>query len=193
MARNSIGRPAGGAGCASAIVLPAGIEMDWASDWLGASLRCDVSSGTRLIVIVLGAAACAATILATTYAVYRRIRGPDGPRTSAARALRDEAKAHLKKGSLPRALALVDLAIEMNPRAGYAYYVRGLIWEERGNGLKAIADWKRCLKRLPNFTDAKEKLLRYESAAPRPGSSWALTYGAAAVLVFIVVVGVLAN
>ena len=176
-----------------AIVLRAGIKMDWASEWLGALLRCDVSSETRLIAIVLGAAASSATILATTYALYRRIRGPDGPRRAAAKALRDEAKAHLKRGSLPRALALMDLAIKMNPRAGYAYYIRGLIWEERGNGLKAIADWKRCLKRLPNFTDATEKLLHYESAAPRAGSSWALTYGAAAVLVLIVVAGVLAT
>ena len=162
--------------------------MDWASEWLGALLRCDVSS-ERLIVIFLAAAASSATILATTYALYRRIRGPDGPRRRAAKALRDEAKVHLKKGSLPRALALVDLAIEMNPRAGYAYYVRGLIWEERGNGLKAIADWKRCLQRLPTFTDAADKLASYESPAARP--TWALTYGTAAVLVLIVVVGVL--
>ena len=87
----------------------------------------------------------------------------------------------------------MDLAIKMNARAGYAYYIRGLIWEERGNGLKAIADWKRCLKRLPNFTDAAEKLLHYERAATRARSRWALTYGAAAVLVLIVVAGVLAT
>ena len=141
--------------------------------------------------IISGAAASAATILATTYALYRRIRGPDGPRRSAAKALRDEARAYLKKGSLTRALALVDLAIEMNPRAGYAYYVRGLIWEERGNGPKAIADWKRCLQRLPNCTDAADKLVRYESPAPRAAPSWALTYGSAALLALIVIVGVL--
>ena len=79
----------------------------------------------------------------------------------------------------------------MNPRAGYAYYVRGLIWEERGNGSKAIVDWERCLQRLPNFSDAADKLARYES--PAAGPSWALTYGTAAVLALIVVVGVLAR
>jgi tetratricopeptide (TPR) repeat protein len=164
------------------------LKMDWASEWLGALLRCDVSSETRLIAIILGATASSATILATAYALYRRIRGPDGPRRSAAKALRDEAKAHLKRGSLARALALMDLAIKMNPRAGYAYYIRGLIWEERGRGLKAISDWKRCLQRLPNFADAVEKLARYESPAARP--SWALTYGTAAVVALIVIVGV---
>ena len=167
--------------------------MDWASEWLGAMLRCDVSSEPRLIAIVLGAAASAVTILATTYALYRRIRGPDGPRTRAAKALRDEAKAYLKKGNLTRALFLVDLAIKMNPRAGYSYYVSGLIWEERGNGPKAIADWKRCLQRLPNFTDAAEKLARYESPTPRAGTSWALAYGSAALLALIGIVGVFAR
>jgi tetratricopeptide (TPR) repeat protein len=166
--------------------------MDWAGEWLGVLMRCDVSSEPRLIAIILGAAASAVTILATCYALYRRIRGPDGPRKSAARALRDEARVHLKAGNLTRALALIDIAIKMNPRAGYSYYVSGLIWEERGNGPKAIADWKRCLQRLPNFTDAAEKLARYESQAPRAGR-WALTYGAAAVLALIAMVGVLAR
>ena len=175
----------------SATVLRAGAKMGWASEWLGAMLRCDVSSEPRLIAIVLGAAASAVTILATAYALYRRIGGPDGPRTRAAKALRSEARAYLKKGSLTRALSLVDLAIQMNPRAGYSYYVRGLIWEERGNGPKAIADWKRCLKQLPNFTDAAEKLARYERPAPRAGPNWALTCGAAAVLALVVIVGVL--
>ena len=72
-------------------------------------------------------------------------------------------------------------------------FAGGLIWEERGNGLKAIADWKRCLQRLPNCTDAAEKLSHYESAAAPRASNWALTYGAAAVLALIVVVGVLAK
>ena len=169
------------------------MTMDWASEWLGVLMRCDVSSEPRLIAIFLGAAASAVTILATTYALYRRIRGPDGPRRSAARALRDEARVHLKKGNLIRALTLIDIAIKMNPRAGYAYYVSGLIWEERGNGPKAIADWKRCLQRLPNCTDAAEKLARYESQPPHAGPHWALTYGAAAVLALIVMVGVLAR
>ena len=74
-----------------ASVLRAGTKMDWA-EWLGALPRCDFSSGTRLTVIVLGAAATAATLLATTYALYRRIRGPDRPRRRAAKALRDEAR-----------------------------------------------------------------------------------------------------
>ena len=81
----------------------------------------------------------------------------------------------------------------MNPRAGYAYYVSGLIWEERGNGPKAIADWKQCLRRLPNFTDAAEKLPRYESPAPRAAPGGALAYGTAAVLTLIVIVGVFAR
>ena len=165
--------------------------MDWASEWLGAVLHCDVSSEPRLIAIVLGAAAGAVTIVATTYALYRGVRGPDGPRRSAARALRDEARIHLKAGNLIRALTLIDIAIKMNPRAGYAYYVSGLIWEERGNGPKAIAAWKQCLQRLPNCTDAAEKLARYESPAPRAGPGGALAYGTAAVLTLIVIVGVL--
>ena len=43
-------------------------------------------------------------------------------------------------------------------------------------------------QRLPNFADAAEKLARYESPAARP--SWALTYGTAAVVALIVIVGV---
>ncbi len=174
-------------------LLRAGMTMDWASEWLGALLRGDVSSEPRLNSIVLGAAASAVTIMAATYALYRRFRGPDGPRRSAARALRDEARVHLRAGNLTRALALIDIAIKMNPCAGYTYYVRGLIWEERGNGQKAIADWKRCRQRLPNFTDAAEKLARYETQTPRTGHRWALAYGAAAVVALIVMVGVLVS
>ena len=93
----------------SAIVLRAGIRMDWASD--GSAFCCAVMSETRLIAIILGAAASSATILATTYALYRRVRGADGPRRSAAKALRDEAKAHLKRGSLPeRSLSWILLS-----------------------------------------------------------------------------------
>ena len=67
----------------------------------------------------------------------------------------------------------MDLAIKMNPRAGYAYYIRGLIWEERSNGLKAIADWKQCLKRLPNFTDATEKLFEQRQHRQCRAAPWA--------------------
>lgn len=165
--------------------------MDWAAEWLGTLLRCDVSSEPRLIAIVLGAAASTATIVATVYAIYRRIVGPDGPRRRAAAVLRDEAKTKLKKGELARALVLANLSIEMNPRAGYAYYVRGLIWEDKGKGLNAIADWKRCLRRLPTCSDAAEKLARYEDPPPRAATRWALTYGTAAVVAVILIVGVL--
>jgi hypothetical protein len=43
------------------------------------------------------------------------------------------------------------------------------------------------------FTDAAEKIARYEDQSPRAGPRWALTYGAAAVLALIVMVGVLAK
>jgi hypothetical protein len=141
--------------------------MGWATDLGEVLLRCDVASGPRLLVILLGAIASAVTITLTSHTLYRRLVGPSGPVRRAAEALRAEGENRAAQRDWRRALELYNLSILMNPRAAQAYYLRGLIKEQRGEMNRAIADWKRCRDRHPTHFGAREKLLHFEPTASR--------------------------
>ena len=161
--------------------------MGWATDLGEILLRCDVASGPRLIVILLGAIASAVTITVASNTLYRRLFGPSGPVKRAADALRAEGENRAAQRDWRRALELYNLSIFMNPRAAHVYYLRGLIRERRGEMNRAIADWKRCQARHPTHFGAREKLLHCEPA-PSRAPHWRLAY-AAALAALIVLIG----
>ena len=154
--------------------------MDFAFDWVEPLLRCDVASGPRLLVILLGAVASSVTI---AFGV-RRLLGPSGPLRRAAHSLREEGERRSLRGEPMRAMELYNLSVLANPGPAHVYYLRGLIHEQRGQLNRAVADWKRCIARLPRHGDALAKLARYDrrSAAARP-QRWRLAIGALVLIV----------
>ena len=148
--------------------------MGWATDWLGILLRCDITSGPRLFLILLGAVASTVTI---TVGV-RKFLGPRGPVRRAALALRDEGESRLRRGEWQRAMELFNLSILANPHTGHVYYLRGLIKEHRGQLNRAIADWRRCVARLPAHGEALAKLAEHHQSPPNHGMSWRFAAGA---------------
>ena len=157
--------------------------MEWANALLDALLRCDVSSGPRLAVILLGAIASAVTITIGGRSIYSWFF----PRhRKAADALRDEGEFRARLNHRDRALELYDLAIKLNPRAAHVYYLRGCVYEDLGESARARADWTRCLERLPSHRDARAKLGQHgESIDWR----WAYVTVAVALLVVLTALG----
>ena len=163
--------------------------MEWASDLLKSLLKCDVASGPRQVAILLGAAASTLTIMATGYALYRRIRGPDGPRRQASDALRDEGQLHAQRQRRERALKLYDLSIDLNPRAAHVRYLRGLLREEMGELKSAIRDWEACRDLLPGHRGAMEKLSHYGSKASPNALRWRVVFGAVVLVALVAIIG----
>jgi tetratricopeptide (TPR) repeat protein len=159
--------------------------MGWATDWLGMLLRCDVTSGPRLFLILLGAVASTVTI---TVGV-RKLLGPRGPLKRAALVLRDEGEARFRRGDWRRAMELYNLSILANPHTGHVYYLRGLIQEQRGQLNRAITDWRRCVARLPSHGEALAKLAEYHRSPPHHGMSWRVAAGAIALVVVLTCAG----
>lgn len=164
--------------------------MEWIADWLSALMRCDVHTGARLLVILLGAIASTVTITVGGYSLYRRVFGPSGPMRKAAQALRVEGEARARRGEWKRALELYNLSIRANPRPGHVYYLRGLAQEEKGNVNGAIADWQRCLDRLSTHGNALAKLAEFKRH-PERRANWRLAFGAAALAAIAALVGFL--
>jgi tetratricopeptide (TPR) repeat protein len=111
-------------------------------------------------------------------------------RQGAARALRDQGEYHAQLKHRHEALELFDLSIELNPREGQVYYLRGCLHAELGDPNRAVADWRRCLARLPRHRDAHRRLSETgqhaQAAMPRAAFLW----GAVAVLLFFTLVGI---
>jgi tetratricopeptide (TPR) repeat protein len=111
-------------------------------------------------------------------------------RQGAARALRDQAEYHAQLKHRHEALELFDLSIELNPREGQVYYLRGCLHAELGDPNRAVSDWRRCLARLPRHRDAQRRLSEMgqhaQAAMPRAAFLW----GAVAVLLFFTLVGI---
>ena len=84
-------------------------------------------------------------------------------------------------------MELYDLSIRLNPNAGQVYYLRGDLHERNGDLNRAIADWKRCLKRLPAHPGARTKL----GTETRFAAHWAYVAGSCAVLVLLTMAGIL--
>jgi hypothetical protein len=83
-------------------------------------------------------------------------------------------------------MELYDLAVRLNPGAGQVYFLRGCLKEELEQINRAIADWKRCLERLPKHAGASQKLAQYGISGVRSGwPSWAIATSAVAGVVVI--------
>lgn len=162
--------------------------MDWIVDWLSPLLRCDDNTGPRLLVILVGAVASTVTITVGGHSLYRRVFGPSGAVRRAAQALRDEGEVRAYRGEWIRAVELYSLSILTNPRPGHVYYLRGLAKEKNGNVNRAIADWQRCVDRLPNHGDALAKLAQYKRR-PQRRTNWRLVFGAAALAAMGAIIG----
>jgi tetratricopeptide (TPR) repeat protein len=137
---------------------------------------------------LLIAAAVALTVVVVLAVVRRLWRTWSAhwlPRQKAARALIEQGEyhAHLKHRS--EAMELYNLAVELHPRNGHVYYLRGCLYAEFGDPRRAIADWKRCLARLPRHADARRRLMDIEQ---HTRSSWQQPTSLLGVTVVLVVV-----
>jgi tetratricopeptide (TPR) repeat protein len=162
--------------------------MDWWSALEGV-LGCQPGNEQlHRIVLILGALASAATVFAAVYRLWRWLVGPSQRHRLAARALREQGKYHARLNHQKQALELYDLSARLNPRSAEVYYLRGCLKEELEQINRAVADWKRCVHRLPTHAAAIQKLAQYGVA--ETGScwpSWAIATGAGMGAVVVVV------
>jgi Tfp pilus assembly protein PilF len=63
---------------------------------------------------------------------------------------RRAAKDRLARGDVDRAIAELDLAVELDPSSAPAYEARGLAWQAKGDFDRAIADFDQSIKLNPN-------------------------------------------
>ena len=159
--------------------------MDWHA--LEGLLRCQADSDLlRGAILVLAACASIAAIIGAFYRLLRWLIGPSGRHRRAARALREQAKVLTSLKDPQQAMELYDLAVRFNPGAAQVYFLRGCLKEELDQINRAIADWKRCLHRLPKHAGATQKLAQYGITGVRSGwPSWAIATGAVAGVVVI--------
>jgi tetratricopeptide (TPR) repeat protein len=141
-----------------------------------------------LIMLALGGLASIATAVGAVRALWRRWFGPSGAMKRAARVLRNEGKYHAQLKHRARAMDLYESSIRLNPRAGHVYYLRGNLRHEMADTNRAIADWRRCLLRLPRHADAKRRLA--ENVADPPAMfPWPIAVGTFASVLLISLVG----
>ena len=154
-------------------------------------LRCEPGN-QHLIIFILGGLACAATVVAGAYQLWRWIWPKPPKHCEAAKALRDEAKYRAQLRDFRRAIALYDLSICLNPRAALTYYLRGVLQESVGDLPRAIADWQRSVARLRHNNPAHAKLVQYGAVpgADRTSYGWAYAYGAGGVALLLAFVTV---
>jgi tetratricopeptide (TPR) repeat protein len=158
--------------------------MDWSSI-LDALLQCQSGHDQlHLIALVLSGLASFAAVVAAAYKLWRWWVGPIRTYRVAARALRMEASYHAALNHGVRAMQLYNYSIRLNPRAAHVYYLRGNVHEATGNIARAIADWQRCLARLPGHRDAASKLTRHRAQLPSsfPWATAASTFAAVLLL-----------
>lgn len=163
--------------------------MDWSA--LGGLLGCEPGIPSfRVVAVILGGMASLTTIIAALYQLWRWWRGPNPTQRRAARALRQQGwyRHRLKHRAI--AMELYNYSIKLNPRAGQVYFVRGCLYEELGNLNRAIADWKRCVARLPRHHQALRKLAERGHVSQAP-FTWRIAYGALAVAALIILAGIL--
>jgi tetratricopeptide (TPR) repeat protein len=110
-------------------------------------------------------------------------------RQGAGRALREQGEYHVQLKHRHEAMELFDLSVQLSPREGHVYYLRGCLHAELGDPDRAIADWRRCLARLPRHRDAQRRLAEIGRPAQPMVPRWAYLWGAAAVLLFFTLVG----
>jgi tetratricopeptide (TPR) repeat protein len=160
-----------------------GVLVDWPI--LDVLLQCQPGhERLHLITLVLSGLASVAAVIAAAYRLWRWWVGPLRTHRVAARALRMEGTYHAKLNHGSRAMQLYSYSIRLNPRAAHVYYLRGTLHEEMGNIDRAVADWRRCLARLPGHKDAAYELARHHAQLPSsfPWATAASTFAAVLVL-----------
>ncbi|HJZ44082.1 MAG TPA: tetratricopeptide repeat protein [Hyphomicrobiaceae bacterium] len=162
--------------------------MDWPAlvEGIFRDARDDVS--LRLVI-----AALVGLVSVLVVAGHRRLRRwwieRSAKRQAAARALREQGEYHVQLKHRHEAMELFDLSVQLNPREGRVYYLRGCLHAELGDPDRAIADWRRCLARLPRHRDAQRRLAEIGRSAQPMVPRWAYLWGAVAVLLFFTLVG----
>jgi tetratricopeptide (TPR) repeat protein len=152
-------------------------------------LRCQPGHGQiHLITLGLTGLASLAAVIAAAYRLWRRWVGPLRTHRVAARALRMEGTYHAKLNHGARAMQLYNYSIRLNPRAAHVYYLRGNLHEEMGNIDRAIADWRRCLTRLPGHRDAASNLAQRRASIPST-FPWTTAVGTFAAVLLLALVG----
>jgi tetratricopeptide (TPR) repeat protein len=166
--------------------------VDWPTLLAGILEAARVSVWHRLMLAGIGGL-LSVLIVAAVNGLRRWRRERSARRRGVARTLRDQGEYHAQLKHRHEALELFDLSIELNPREGQVYYMRGCLHAELGDPNRAAADWRRCLARLPRHRDANRRLSevgqRAQAAMPRSAFLW----GAVAVLLLFTLVGISAR
>ncbi len=68
------------------------------------------------------------------------------------------AQIETNEGNFDDAEKEIDLVLEKNPSSSDAHYILGLLYEKKGDNVKARAEWRKCLKLQFNHPGALKKL-----------------------------------
>jgi tetratricopeptide (TPR) repeat protein len=126
-------------------------------DWLDALFQCEARGDISRIALILSGSASAIGIITAAYGLWRRMVQRKRHK-QASRILRQEGENRAKSGEWERAIEIYCLAIQMNPNAAHAYYLRGLAYDQLGQVNRARADWDKALQILPGYAEARAKL-----------------------------------
>jgi len=126
-------------------------------DWLGTLFQCEARGDISRIFLILSGSASAIAVIAGVYRLWRWTF-PQQRHKRACQMLRQEAENRARRNEWPRAIELYDLAIEMNPKAAHAYYLRGVAHENVGQMKQARIDWDKAVAIMPHHTEAQAKL-----------------------------------
>ena len=161
--------------------------MDWSA--FHGLLRCEPGNPLQTVLAIIGTAAGLVTIIAGGYRLWRWWYGPPARQRRAARALRTQGHYHARLNHRQQAMELYELSIRLNPRQAHVYYLRGCLYAVLRQRAKAVADWNRCLARLPRHRDATQKLADLGERVQLGLPPWAYVCGAGAVLLLVALVG----
>jgi tetratricopeptide (TPR) repeat protein len=147
----------------------------------------------RLVVASAVGGVCVFTVTAVSK-LWGWWKGRSARHERAARALSDQGEYHVQLKHRHEALELFDLSVQLNPTQGHVYYLRGCLHAELGDPNRAIADWRRCVARLPRHRDAQRRLAQLGQYAAQPiAPRWGYLWGAVAILLLIALVGLTAR
>jgi tetratricopeptide (TPR) repeat protein len=126
-------------------------------DWLDAFFQCEARGDISRIALILSGSASAIGLITAAYGLWRRIVQSQRHK-QISRILRQEGENRAKSGEWERAIQIYGLAIQMNPNAAHAYYLRGLSYEQLGQLNRARSDWDKALQILPGYAEARARL-----------------------------------
>jgi tetratricopeptide (TPR) repeat protein len=123
-------------------------------------VRCESGGILRLSMFILGGVASFATIAATIYGLYRRLRprAPSKKEKQAAMAIRNIGNDLVGNRDYQSAVQLYDVALTLHPRSAETCYRRGLAYKEWGHLQKAETDWLYAIEILPTHAGAREAM-----------------------------------